>query len=301
MRYVLLVAFLIAVLALGLVWWIDRAEIPDQGDLFEHVALSRLADPYWSQGEAEVNLYRATLVKYGRPRQTDDVAHILVTEDHDPGLLVKANDWRRPGLLPVLKFNALVQVQTGVYPYRQMLSVFIDRRRGRFAKMTFSSQEWCGTSFKELVHFGGKGRFHFNTYWDGEGNASRPVDLPGDAVPYDSLPAQLRILVFEPGLSVTFPLVSSQFSSRAEEPSLDLVRLAVQEMERIEVPLGIFPAVRLKLESAAGTDLLWFESEFPHRMLKWETRDGNRFELRESRKTAYWTQNRPEDEPFYQW
>ncbi len=301
MRYFVLAGLLLSALAVAAVLYLNQSAEEDQGDFFRHADLARFDDPYWHQGEAEVNLYQATIQRYGQPRPTGDVAHVLVTERHDPELLVKADDWRREGLLEVLKFNFVVQYQTGVYPYRQMMSVFFDRQRGRVAKLTFSSQEWCGLAFKELVNFRGRSDFDFNTYWDGQGNGSFEVDFPPDAVPYDALPVQLRVLEFEPGLTATFPLVESQFSSKASAPAVEMARLRVQGREPVQVPLGAFESVRLELESAAGRDVFWFETEFPHRMLKWETRDGNRFELRGSRKTAYWAHNRPEDESYLAW
>ena len=71
----------------------------------------------WYDGRAEINLYDATLVMYGESRQADELAHIFVTESHDPELLVKADDWRRPGLVPVLKLNYVRSVRTGVYQF----------------------------------------------------------------------------------------------------------------------------------------------------------------------------------------
>lgn len=148
-------------------------------ELFQQVDPAWVIDPYWFDGTAEINRYRATLVKYGQPRAADDVVHILVTEDHNPDLLVKGDDWRAPGLVKMLKFNYVTSVRTGVYTYQQMLSFFFDRADTRLAKMTLASHEWCGNSFKELVNFRGRSSYEFNTYWDGQGNGpGGEVHLP---------------------------------------------------------------------------------------------------------------------------
>ena len=61
-------------------------------DLFRELDPAWIEDPYWFDGTAEINLYRATVVKYGQPREAREISHIVVTEDHDPKLLVKADD-----------------------------------------------------------------------------------------------------------------------------------------------------------------------------------------------------------------
>jgi len=90
-------------------------------------------DPLWDDGRAEVSIYEAVEVRYAQPR-TGQVVQILVKEDHLPGTWVKADDPSRAGLVPVLKFNWIFKVPTGVYSYEQMLSAFLrrsDLRLGR--------------------------------------------------------------------------------------------------------------------------------------------------------------------------
>ncbi|MEE8585347.1 MAG: hypothetical protein V3T83_10895, partial [Acidobacteriota bacterium] len=159
-----------ATIALGVLLNPSRSGNAASKGFFAHLDPSWIKNEYWYDGKAELNFYDAQIVAYGTPRRADKVVHILVSEDHVPSELVKANDWRRPGLLKVLKFNNMRTFQTGIYDYRQMMSVFFNVEDQHFAKMTFGSQEWCGSSFKEIVHFRGKSSFDFNTYWEGQGN-----------------------------------------------------------------------------------------------------------------------------------
>lgn len=269
-----------------------------EDDLFQHLDGGWITHSYWFQGEAEVNFYDASVVKYAHPRKTRDIVHILVSEKHDPDLLVKADDWRQPGLVDMLKFNYVVSVPTGIYSYQQMMSVFFQHRDSQVAKMTLASHEWCGNTFKELVHFGSESRFEFNTYWDGQGNGSYEVDFPRNMTLYDALPVQLRMLEWRPGLVVGFGLVGSQFSSKASRPEVAPARLRVLDGEKITVEAGEFEAHPVVVEHAAGVDRLWFEAAFPHRMLRWETHDGHRYALRKSEKLAYWKLNQPGDESY---
>ena len=261
---------------------------------------SWIENEYWYDGTAEINLYDATLVKYGEPRQADELVHIFVTESHDPELLVKADDWRRPGLVPMLKLNYVTSVRTGVYRYQQMLSFFFDRRDLGLAKMTLSSHEWCGNSSKELVNFQGRESFDYNTYWDGQGNGSYAVDLPDDLVVYDSLPGQLRALPWADGLAATFPLLPTQLSSRVQPLSWSDATVRVTGRGGVEVSAGTFDAWNVELEHAGGRDLLAYEAAFPHRMLSWQQASGDSFGLKRSEKMAYWAKAGVGDEDLLQ-
>ena len=116
----------------------------------------------------------------------DEVVHILVTEKLKPDLLVKADNWREEGLVDMLKFNYVRRFQTGIYSYRELMSVFFEQKELQLVKMTFGSQEWCGQSFKELINFRGISSYHFNTYWDGQGQNSYDVSFPKDLFIYDA-------------------------------------------------------------------------------------------------------------------
>lgn len=264
--------------------------------LFAHIDPSWIGNEYWYDGKAELNFYDAQIVQYGTPRPTRKVVHILVTEDHVPSQLVKADDWRQPGLFKMLKFNDVRSFQTGIYEYRQMMSVFFNVEDQHFAKMTFSSQEWCGTSFKEIVHFRDRSSFDFNTYWEGQGDGHFNIEFPRHLVLYDALPVQLRMLRWESGLEATLQLLPSQISSRAEAPRVSEARLRVEGQEQVDVPAGSFESYRVSVASETAEDIFWFEKAFPHRMLKRQAASGSLFELRATKKLAYWKLNQEGDE-----
>ncbi len=266
------------------------------GGFAERADPARWRQDYWYDGQAEINFYDAKLTYYGEPRETSREVHIVVSEDHDPKQLVKADDWRQPGLIKVLKFNQMRAVQTGVYDYRQMMSAFFDTSDGRFMKLTYGSQEWCGNTFKEVVNYGGTSSFEFNTYWDGQGNGDYEVDFPQDLIPYDSLPVQLRLLNWEIGARFDVELLPSQFSNRVAAPELRSAVIAIQAREAVEVAAGRFEAFRVIVTDAEGEDTFWFEAESPHRMLRWVTASGDVLDLRATKKMAYWKFNSPGDE-----
>ena len=103
-----------------------------------------------------------------------------------PDELVKADDWKQPGLLPVLKLNTVIEVPTGIYTYRQMVSVFFHRATLQNIKETLTSHEWCGNSFKELLNFNPHHSFRAHTYWDGMGEVTHPLPNDPALVFYDA-------------------------------------------------------------------------------------------------------------------
>ena len=265
-------------------------------ELWSHLDKDFANNDYWFDGTAEINLYDAQIVIYGQPREAEEVAHIIVTEDHLPGPLVKADNSRQEGLVPMLKFNYTTEARTGVYTYRQMLSFFFDRSDMNAAKMTLTHNEWCGNTFKQLVNFRGRSSYDFNTYWEGGADGSFEVDFPQDLVIYDSLPVQLRALRFEVGLEAGMKLLPRQLSSRAREPRIVPAVVRVTHRGAVEVKAGTFDAYYVEVEHPGGLDRLHFEAAYPHRMLRWVRADRDTFELAHSEKMPYWNYNRPSDE-----
>lgn len=257
-----------------------------------------IQNSYWFEGKAEINFYKASISKYGTPRQADEVVHILVTEKHKPDLLVKADNWREEGLVDMLKFNYVRRFQTGIYSYREMMSVFFEQEKLQLAKMTFGSQEWCGQTFKELVNFQGISSYHFNTYWDGQGRDSYDVSFPQDIFLYDALPVQLRMLTLVNGEPFEIPLLPSQISSRVQKPTFSIATVNLINSEEIRVPAGSFLCNIVEVSHSGGTDLFWFESDFPQRMIKWNTFNQDSYELLDSKNLAYWELNKPGGEEY---
>lgn len=257
-----------------------------------------LKNSYWYQGLAEINHYQASVVKYGILRPAEEVVHILVTEKHDPILLVKADDWKRPGLVDVLKFNYLTTIPTGIYTYREMISAFFANPEMNLIKLTFSSQEWCGQSFKELLNVGKRKGLWFNTYWDGQGRGKYEANFPEYLVLYDVLPVQLRALKFSENLKGHFEMLPTQISSKVSQPIWEKAEFEITALQPLRVPAGEFTAYRVQIRHSGGEDRLWFEKDFPHRMLKWETYAGNSYLLKKSQRLAYWELNKPGDEKY---
>ena len=85
------------------------------------------------------------------------------------------------------------------------------------AKVSFSSQEWCGHVWHQVVPRGGKLGGLFHSYFDGEADGADDLALPKDGVLEDALPVLLRGWngeYLKPGESRTVPFLPSLLWAR---------------------------------------------------------------------------------------
>lgn len=246
-------------------------------------------DPVWDDGQAEVATYDAERTVYRQTRRFETVL-ITVKEDFTKALYVKA-DWPYEGkdLLTVLKLNIVSEIQTENYPYRYMTSVFIDRERPmRAVKMTMSSQEWCGNTFKEFIGWDGTPRLVFHSYFDTQGDGAYPLDLkPGDLLE-DQLPVSLRSLPFKPGLTFTTRLIESQITNRASVPKLLDATVTVIGQEAVETRMGTITSWNVEVKAGSLVQHYWFEQAYPNILTRFTASDGRQLVLKDRTRRKYW-------------
>lgn len=126
----------------------------------------------WDDGAAVVSVFRGKLRWYGELRDAE-VRHYVVREYMHPTELTKAEP-RTDDSIPVIKANVLISFTTGTYEYRQMCSLFFDRRSGELVKAVGSSQEGCGASFQRWDR--NSRELRYDTYWAGEAAGKRELD-----------------------------------------------------------------------------------------------------------------------------
>src|SRR5262249_4708755 len=149
---------------------------------------------HWGDGKAEMNGYRATVPRYGAVRAGTDVL-VFVTEDMSDSLRVKADPGKHPAsdVYPVMKLNVVRHFQTGIYDYDVMTSTFARVAPGwPVRKISFSSQEWCGHVYHQLLPRADKVPGLFHSYFDGEADGADDLAFPKDGVFEDELPILLR-------------------------------------------------------------------------------------------------------------
>jgi len=253
----------------------------------------------WSDGNAELSGYRATVSRYNELRPAE-VVLIYVTEPMNRRTWIKDDDAPAPDRVNVLKLNASLKFQTGVYPYSVLTSVFspVERYRDEpFApvKISLSVQEWCGHVFQAV--WPGDDRFssHVMSYFASEGEAREEVPTARGALYEDALLIQLRELdgPFAGGRDWRGSLVPSLWATRRVHRALRPVEATIT---RSQATLDGAPVTRFELRYADVTRTFDVEVAAPHRVLAWHGSDGEDVRLVRTERLPYWRLNHNGDE-----
>lgn len=265
-------------------------------------APSELFWSHWGDGRAELNGYRLVQPRYGAPRPGTALL-VFVTEDFSDSLRVKADPGRHPAsdVSPVMKLNAVRDFQTGIYDYNVMTSVFARVAAGwPVSKVSFSSQEWCGHVYQQLIPRGGRIASVSHSYFDGEADRAHDLPHPPDGVFEDALPIILRewggpFLRRGDSRKVSFlpSLLASRLQHRPLAWSQAVISLA-PEVSRVTVPAGRFEVVTWTVApEGAARATYQFEAAAPYRLVRWTTETGEEASLLGSERLAYWKLNGP--------
>lgn len=284
-------------------------------------------DAHWNDRRAELSAYELVQPRYGEKRKGSAVM-VWVLE---PFSLKKAVKLDAPSKTPsdrvrVMKLNHLRTFKTGVYEYDLMTSVFSpvvfgeEEHLGRSPrKVAFSSQEWCGTVFHQLVRRGGGWRSTWNSYFESEGDGEASIGGTSTLIFDDETWWRLRELTtpFAPGTYAFHPSLMTLRISHTEagEGTLTVARSA--KPERIKVPAGTFEVNRWDLTMRWGQGgkqlqrrTVWVEHAWPRRIIAWEGEVAGlggrnephreRGELSGSIRNTYWQHNHVKDEAIRQ-
>jgi hypothetical protein len=262
---------------------------------------------YWGDNKAELSGYRLTQPRYGAKRDGTAVM-VYVTEDFSDALRVKADPGKHPtsDVFPVLKLNAIRDFQTGIYDYNVMTSTFARVSPGwPVAKVSFSSQEWCGHVYHQLLPRADRIAGLFHSYFDGEADGKDDLALPKDGVFEDALPILLRGLgmsYLKPGETRTVPFLPSLLRARLEHHPLAWthakIARAAAETE-IAVPAGKFSADTWTVAIEGGPTLTFqFDAAAPHALLRWAADTGEEAVLLKTTRLTYWKLNGVGDEKY---
>lgn len=253
----------------------------------------------WGDGKAEMSGYRVTLPRYGEMRDGELVL-IYVTEPHDRRRWIKHDDVDDPHRVEVLKLNASLKFQTGIYPYSVLTSVFspvADWGRERFSpvKIAMSAQEWCGSYRRQLWPGQESFRSLLLSYFASEGERVRTAEAPEDVLYEDALLVQLRELdgAFADGGDWRGRIVPSLWRLRAGHSR---ARPVPATITRRDATRGGDPVTRFVLEYGDYRRTLDVEKAPPHRILGWSTSEGAEAELLGTDRLAYWRLNAEGDE-----
>lgn len=260
-------------------------------------------DSWWHDGKAEMDGYRLVVSRYGENR-TGTAVMIFVTEPFSKSKHVKVNDHRAnpSDTFDALKLNLVRDFQTGIYDYNTMVSVFVRSENLEPAKITFTSAEWCGHVYGELI-FGAKDiRGSYASYFEGE---SGPVTLsrPNGGITEDELFIAIRGLrsdFLAAGAARTVPYLPGSFYSRLSHDKMEWTQATISRAkasQTVTVPAGQFSTIVYDVRVADGRKgAFHIEAEYPHRIIKWSLPPDVSGELTGSKRLEYWKLNSEGDE-----
>jgi hypothetical protein len=253
------------------------------------------AGPIWDDGQAEVATYQSHRAIYGADRP--HTSHLItVKEDLRMDLLVKADwPWGDATVRTVLKQNQVATIPTPNYPYHFMASLFVDRANVADAmKLSVSSQEWCGMTFKTLDLTQSPPVMHRSSYWDGEGTGRATVAAHVEGAHFEEeLPLLARALRHEEGMQAELMLYPNQTTTRASVPVPSAATLSVaRTTEEVSVPAGSVAAgeawlVTVKAEDGRTITLVVADDEMDT-LVAYDFGDGRKSALESVERRAYW-------------
>jgi hypothetical protein len=171
--------------------------------------------------------------------------------------------------------------------------------------VSFSSRDWCGHVWHQLLPRGQGVEGIFHSYFEGEADGRDELPLPEGGVFEDVLPILLRGLQGEylkAGESVTRPFLPSLLASRMAHKRLAWGRATISRGASpldVRVPAGTFKAVVYTVAVEGGDTTQWtIEAAPPHRLLRLSGGGGLEASLRGSTRQPYWKQNAPGGEAF---
>lgn len=257
---------------------------------------------HWGDGKGELAAYDLVFPRYGEIRRGLAVT-VFVTETFSNSLRVKSDPGRHPASdeFPVMKLNLIEDFATGIYDYNLLTSAFValapvnGRVAGSPTKVAFSSQEWCGGLWSQLLFDAASARWTLHSYFDGEADQAKTLPVPADALSGDTVYLWARGLAapfVSPGEKREVPFLRSIENARLVHKPVDVLRATLSRetgTTRVTVPAGAFDVQHCSVEIAGGATWKFaVEAAEPHRIVQWETSDGEKATLLGSDRLEYW-------------
>ncbi|MBC8043355.1 MAG: hypothetical protein IAF08_07905 [Rhizobacter sp.] len=242
-------------------------------------------DSLWDDGAAEVARYAAERITGGKVRRFEYAfltvkEDFLVKEDYATELLVKSDNITGMNFLRAMKVNLFARIETDEYPYHFLTSIFLRRDNPAVMfKLTHSSQEWQGNTFKELLQFERAAKLIYHSYWEGEGDGKQ--ELGTYILTEDQLPFSLRALAFSDTLKVKQRILETLITNKVGTPQLYDAAIEVKAPEQLRIDSTMRMAWRVEvLLAPAKKNIYWFDKAAPNLLLKHTAWDGRKLDLK---------------------
>jgi hypothetical protein len=255
-------------------------------------------DRVWYDGQAEKCVYEATRTIYGVERRY--LATAYTNKQHmDPGTTTKSANPGGRGGVEVFKHHWSERVPTENYDYDFSTASFVRTDDLGPFKLTASTQEDCGASFKQVWRAGRRLAWLESVYFPGAGLREGRIGRL-DVCFEDALPLVLRDYPFDGdeegaegkgGGRRRLRVVPSQKSTHSVPFEPVTMELVPRGPETLELPVGSVDAFRLDLVAEGGERpraSFWFARDGLHPLVRYEGPEGVTYRLRSVERTAYW-------------
>ena len=247
-------------------------------------------DPVWYDGQAEKAVYEATRTIYGKERTylarayTDKErvdAKSTVKTDAADGVLVFKHHWSE--IVPTENYD--YRFSTMSYVRADDLSAF---------KLSASTQEDCGATFKEIWRDKEHLRWLDSVYFPGGGRREGEIERHKNTAFDDALTLTLRDYPFDAPADVALRVVPTQKDNHRTpvDPVDRTVRYAGKSAQ--DLPIGKVDAHELDLVTPEGQieARFWFAADASaptlHALVRYEGPGGVTYRLKSLERTAYW-------------
>lgn len=237
-------------------------------------------DPLWEDGKAEVATYAAERVVGGEVRQFESTL-ITTKEEFNQQYNVRTDSLQRKDIFPVMRFSQMCSIPTDAYPLHLLTTSFFRRDQPvHLHKLTTSSQELSGATFKAITDDGMQYVQTYDSYHDGQGAGQR--QLRRTVLFEDGLPYTLRSLRFEDLPGFRTAIYEGQQTNQAAPPVLYQAQVRTEDALTADTPE---PAWRVRVAlSNQKQNVYWFSKQYPNVLLRQTTWDGRSLRLKQVRR-----------------
>jgi hypothetical protein len=185
-----------------------------------------------------------------------------------------------------------------------MVSVFDRTTDLAPVKLSFSSAEWCGHVYNELLFYPKEIKGQCFSYFENE-SAATTIEAKEGGISEDNLFVLLRGLrddFLKPGDSKACPLLPSVYHSRLAHRPLGWAGCDISrapDNQTISVPAGKFATLLYEVRISDGrVGKFWIEHAYPHRIVRWELAPDVAAEMTGSARLKYWQLHNNGDESY---
>ena len=248
------------------------------------------SDPIWYDGLVEKTTYAAVKTIYGEPRSYE-ATFLTNKEQHDRATWTKANG--STDTVEVWKHNQIEVVPTPNYDYKFITTSHFTTDALKLTRFDCTSQEWCGTSFKQFMQNGDDGYEYFGfSYMPEAGRTTGTVEASDKPiVPFNGLSLFLRGYDFEAREPLNLWILPDQKSNRATKwkPQHATARFVEETDDGYRLSVDTSPAGEGQMSIQVNLGLFVFAKDRQHVMLSANMGNGDTYELKSQERVNYWT------------